>query len=87
MSPEVSYWVTALVVAAIAGWAAGHLMKIGGLGLALNIIVGIIGGALGSIIMQKAGVSLDGIMGQIIVSTLGAIILLAIVGFLRKLSR
>ena len=37
-----------LLIGAIAGWLAGKIMKGGGFGLLINIILGIVGGAVGN---------------------------------------
>ncbi|MEM9687576.1 MAG: hypothetical protein AAF934_11745 [Bacteroidota bacterium] len=36
-----------LLIGAIAGWLAGKIMKGGGFGLLINIILGVIGGVVG----------------------------------------
>ena len=36
-----------LVIGALAGWGAGQIMKGGGFGVLMNIVLGIIGGVVG----------------------------------------
>ena len=67
-----------LVVGAIAGWAAGKVMK-SKQGLATNIIVGIIGGFLGGFIFDVVNIAgeVDGLnLGSIFVAFIGAVVFL-----------
>jgi uncharacterized membrane protein YeaQ/YmgE (transglycosylase-associated protein family) len=74
-----------LFIGAVAGWLAGVVMKGFGFGLIGNIIVGIIGGFIGGYVLDMIGLSIGaGIMGSIITATLGAVALLAVIGFIRK---
>jgi uncharacterized membrane protein YeaQ/YmgE (transglycosylase-associated protein family) len=78
-----------LIVGGIVGWLASLIMRTDGQqGLLLNIIVGIVGALLaGWLISPLVGVGTinDGIsIGSIIVSLIGAIILLAIVNLFRR---
>ena len=45
----------ALLIGALAGWLAGKIMKGGGYGTLLNIILGIIGGAVGNWLFGTLG--------------------------------
>ncbi|GAA3573049.1 GlsB/YeaQ/YmgE family stress response membrane protein [Snuella lapsa] len=75
----------ALLIGAIAGWLAGKLMKDGGFGVLFNIVLGIIGGIVGSWAFKTLGVSLSGgVIGDIITGAIGAIIILFIAGLLKK---
>lgn len=74
-----------LAIGAIAGWLAGTLMKGKGLGLIGNIIVGVIGAVLGGYVFGLLGISIvGGLLGSIITATAGAVILLFIVGIIKK---
>lgn len=67
---------------------AGKLMRGGGFGVVVNLIVGIIGGVLGGCLFGLIGISTVGIIGNLITSVVGAIFLLWIVGLLsRSVSR
>ncbi len=63
-----------ILIGALCGWLAGKIFKGGGLGTILNIIVGIGGGWLGSWLL--GGIIGNGIIGQIIMGTVGAILIL-----------
>jgi uncharacterized membrane protein YeaQ/YmgE (transglycosylase-associated protein family) len=74
-----------LLVGAIAGWLAGLLVKGYGFGLVGNIVIGIIGAFLAGYLMPLAGIVIGGgIIGAIIHATIGAVILLLILGVLRR---
>ncbi len=74
----------ALVIGAIAGWLAGKLMKGGGFGLLGNIVVGIIGAVIGQWVFGVLGITVGGVIGTIVMATVGAAILLFVVGLFKK---
>ena len=75
----------ALLIGAIAGWLAGKLMKGGGFGLLLNIVIGIVGGIVGNWLFGMLGINLmDGIVGDILTGAIGAIIILFVAGLFKK---
>ena len=68
-----------IVVGLIAGWLAGQVMKGGGYGVLVDIILGILGGILGGWIFNALGIwPGGGMLGAIIVAFVGAVILVAI---------
>lgn len=73
-----------LIIGAIAGWLAGMLVKGGGNGLLVNIVVGIIGAVIGGSLFGLVGVSSGGLIGSIITATIGAVILLFVIRALKK---
>ena len=73
-----------LIVGGVAGWLAGLIMKGRGFGILGNIIVGIIGGILGGWLFRAAGIGGEGIVGSLITALVGAIVLLFIIGLIRK---
>ncbi len=73
-----------LVIGAIAGWLAGQIVKGGGFGLVGDIIVGIIGSFIGGWIFGTYVVGVPGVLGAIIGSTIGAVVLLYIVKMVRR---
>ena len=74
-----------IIVGLIAGWLAGLIMKGGGYGLIGDLILGLIGALIGgwlfSLILPSAEAS--GLIGSIIVATIGAVVLVAIVRLVR----
>ena len=73
-----------LVVGAIAGWLAGMVMKKGGFGLPLNIIIGIAGAVVGRYVFDFLNISIRGLGGSIVSATVGAVLLLFIVKLVKK---
>jgi uncharacterized membrane protein YeaQ/YmgE (transglycosylase-associated protein family) len=78
-----------LIVGGIVGWLASLIMKTDGQqGILLNVIVGIVGAFIGGWLispMLGTGTINDGFsIGSVVVSLIGAIILLAIVNLFRR---
>ncbi len=74
-----------LIIGAIAGWLAGVLVKGGGFGLIVDIIVGIVGAFIGGWLSGVIGISLGGgMIGSIITAIIGAVILLFIIRLFRR---
>lgn len=74
---------TAIIVGILAGWIAEQVMHRKH-GLITNLIVGLVGALLGGFVAGALGVGYGGFLGSLIVSTLGAIALLAIVNMMRR---
>ncbi len=68
---------TSLLIGAVAGTIAGFLMKSKG-GLIRNIIIGIIGGFIGTYVFDLIGLHWDGILGSIGTGAIGACILILV---------
>lgn len=69
-----------LVIGAVAGWLAGLLVKGGGFGLIVDIIVGIVGAFIGGWLAGLLGIATGGgMISSIITAVIGAVILLFII--------
>ncbi|EKS9797358.1 GlsB/YeaQ/YmgE family stress response membrane protein [Burkholderia cepacia] len=68
-----------LVIGAIAGWLAGVLVKGGGFGLLIDIVVGILGAVIGGWLAGVLGIGFSGILGSIVIALIGAVILLLVI--------
>jgi uncharacterized membrane protein YeaQ/YmgE (transglycosylase-associated protein family) len=75
-----------LIIGAIAGWLAGLVVKGYGFGLIGNIVVGVVGAFIGQYLFPMLGFGGADLIGLIISATLGAIILLIIIGLARRLA-
>ncbi len=74
-----------IIVGLIAGWLAGQVMKGGGYGVLMDIILGLLGGVIGGWIFGALGVWPNGgMLGSIIVSFVGAVLLVAISRMLKR---
>jgi len=74
-----------IVVGLIAGWLAGVVMKGGGYGIVVDIVLGIIGGFLGGWLFGVIGFwPGGGMIGSIIVAFVGAVILVGITRLIKR---
>mgnify|MGYP000651598811 CR=1 FL=1 len=74
-----------LIVGALAGWLAGKIMKGRGFGVLGNIVVGIVGAFLAGLIFPVLGFSVGGgFWSALVHSTIGAVILLALIQLVKK---
>ena len=74
-----------IIVGLIAGWLAGQVMRGGGYGILIDIVLGLLGGILGGWLFTALGIwPSGGIIGSIIVSFIGAVILVAITRVLKR---
>ena len=78
-------WIGYIIIGALAGWIAGKIVKGGGSGILMNIVIGIdrrlIGGFLLSFFLDTAG---GGWWFTLFTAILGSVILLWIVGMVQK---
>lgn len=73
-----------LAIGLLAGYLGSLIMKGKGLGLILNLVVGLVGALLGGWVFGLLGVGGGGLLWQIISATIGAVILLWIISLVRK---
>ena len=77
-------WIAFLVIGLIAGWLAGVIMKGKGQGLLINLVIGVIGAFLGGYLFGVLGLSAYGFIGSLITATVGAVVLLFLIGLIKK---
>jgi len=76
------YWI---LVGLIAGWLAGKVMRGGGYGVIVDILLGIVGGYLGGWLFGMMGIwPGGGMIGSIIVAFIGAIILVGLTRLIKR---
>jgi uncharacterized membrane protein YeaQ/YmgE (transglycosylase-associated protein family) len=74
-----------IIIGAIAGWLAGKLVRGFGFGVIWNIVIGIIGAFIGVALLMRLGiVPFSGFFGSVVNATIGALVLLLIVGLVRR---
>ena len=79
------HWIIKIALWALAGYLASKLMKDGKPdGWLGNILLGLIGGVAGSLLFSLIGLGSRGIIGDILVSTVGAC---AVIWLFRKFSK
>ncbi len=76
--------IIAIVVGAIVGWLAGLIVKGSGSGFWGDVLFGIGGSLLASVVLPLIGVTLGGFIGSFLAALVGAIVLILIVRFLRR---
>ena len=75
----------AILVGLIAGWLAGQVMKGGGYGILVDILLGLVGGVVGGWLFGALGIFPGGgAVGSIIVAVVGAVVLVAITRALKR---
>jgi uncharacterized membrane protein YeaQ/YmgE (transglycosylase-associated protein family) len=72
----------AVIIGILAGWIAEQVMGREH-GLITNLIVGVVGAFLGAFIASALNIGFAGFWGSLLISTVGAIVLLALVGMFR----
>lgn len=70
-----------------AGWLAGQLTKGSGFGWPGDLVVGVIGALLGGVLFRIVGFQAVGLFAQLIVATVGAVVLLALLRAMPKAKR
>jgi uncharacterized membrane protein YeaQ/YmgE (transglycosylase-associated protein family) len=74
-----------IIVGLIAGFLAGKVMKGGGYGVVVDIILGILGAIVGGWVFGLLGINIGGgLIGSILVAFVGAVILIWITRLLKK---
>ena len=73
-----------IVIGIVAGFLAGKIMRCGGFGLVINLLLGILGGVLGGWVFALFGLAASGLIGSLITSTVGAILVLWIASLFSK---
>ncbi|SFL87453.1 GlsB/YeaQ/YmgE family stress response membrane protein [Marinobacter zhejiangensis] len=73
-----------LIIGGVAGWLAGLIMKGRGFGALANIGIGIVGSVIGGFVFRLLGLASQSMIGELVTATAGAVLLLFIVGKLKK---
>lgn len=75
-----------IIIGGLAGWIAGKIMRGDGFGIIIDVLVGIIGGWIGGSVLGWFGVYGGGIISDLIIAVIGAIILIWIIRMVRKVA-
>ncbi|MDF3027140.1 MAG: Transglycosylase-associated protein [Fluviicola sp.] len=72
-------WLWALVIGGVAGWLAGAIMDSSRGGILFNIILGILGGVVGTWLFGLLNIfTADNIWGVLLTATVGAVVIIVI---------
>jgi uncharacterized membrane protein YeaQ/YmgE (transglycosylase-associated protein family) len=72
-----------IIIGILAGWIASRVMERQH-GLIINLIVGLIGAWIGAALAAAFNIHFAGFLGSLVVSTIGAIVLLFLLSLLRR---
>jgi uncharacterized membrane protein YeaQ/YmgE (transglycosylase-associated protein family) len=78
---------TWIAIGGVAGWLAGLIVEGYGFGLLGNIALGILGAGIAGLGVAAVGVHVDTTVGNVVASTLGAVLLLLLASLLRRVTR
>ncbi len=81
------YFIGFIIVGLIAGFLAGKIMRGGGFGILVNLILGVVGGVLGGWIFSLLGISTTSIWLSLLSSVIGAILILWIASLFNNRNR
>jgi uncharacterized membrane protein YeaQ/YmgE (transglycosylase-associated protein family) len=74
-----------LIIGGLIGWVASMIMRTNAQqGILLNIVVGIVGAFIGGVLITGGSINQDINLTSILVSLVGAVVLLAIVNLIRR---
>ena len=73
-----------LIIGALAGWLAGKITKGKGFGIAINIVVGMVGAVIGGFLFSLLGVNPDGFIVSLLTATVGSVSLLFVISQVKQ---
>jgi uncharacterized membrane protein YeaQ/YmgE (transglycosylase-associated protein family) len=71
-------WLWFIVIGIAAGWLAGQIVRGGGFGLIMDLVVGVVGALIGGWILSALDILPSGHLGSLLSATAGAILLLLV---------
>lgn len=76
--------IIAVCVGIAAGFLAGKIMNGSGYGIVMDLVLGLLGGIFGRFVLGLVGIGSYGIIGSILISTFGAVMLIWAVRWVRS---
>jgi uncharacterized membrane protein YeaQ/YmgE (transglycosylase-associated protein family) len=73
-----------IVIGILAGWLAGQIVKGRGMGIVVDLIVGIIGSLLGGFVFGLLQLGTYGLVGRLVMATVGAVLLLLLIRVIKR---
>ena len=73
-----------ILIGLIAGWLAGKVMKGGGYGVLLDIVIGMVGAVIGGWLFGMLGIYSGSLIGSLLIAFVGACILLWLVRVIKR---
>jgi len=78
------YLIWEILIGILAGYLAGRIMRGRGYGVLMDLLLGIVGSILGGMIFGLLGLYSSGVIGQLVIATAGAVLLIYIVRRVRR---
>ena len=78
------YFIGYIIIGLLAGFIAGKIMRGGGFGVLLNLLIGVVGGILGGWLFALFGIAVSGLWGSFVTSVIGAVLLLWIASLFNR---
>lgn len=76
-----------IIVGILAGGIAGWIMRGRGFGWIVNLLVGLVGSIVGGWVYGLLGFQTGGVLGILLMSVIGAVVLLFILSFFNKVTK
>ena len=73
-----------ILIGAAAGWFAGKMMKGGGFGFLMNMLLGVAGSFVGGFCFSLIGLEANSMIGSLVTAAAGAMIILWVAGKLKS---
>lgn len=73
-----------IIIGCLAGFCASKLLKGGGLGFIMNLVLGLFGGLLGGWLFEQLGIEWGGILGQLGTAIVGSVVILWVTSLIKK---
>ena len=70
------YMIGSIIIGILAGYIASKIQKGEGSGCLINLFLGVLGGVIGNFLFSLAGFSINSIVGELISSIVGAVLIL-----------
>lgn len=78
------HWLWFILIGLAAGFLAGAVVKGHGFGFIGNLVVGVIGALLGGFLFGLFGLATTNLIGNLICAFVGAVVLLLLLGFIKR---
>lgn len=74
-----------ILIGAIAGWLAALIVRGGGMGFVVNVVLGIVGAVIGGWLLGALGLSIGtGFFAAIVNAVIGAVVLLLVIRLVKR---
>jgi uncharacterized membrane protein YeaQ/YmgE (transglycosylase-associated protein family) len=82
----IGYWVWFLFIGGVIGWLAGLIIRGRGFGIIGDIVIGIVGAMLGGWMAGVIGLSTSSSVGAFLLALVGAVVLVGLTRFVKRMA-